>query len=210
VIVHLEPRREGLTLRERALAVALAEPLVLEAHDITIYEHDGRSILSLHLKLAPDVSIADAHAVAKLVEATLCREPGVEDVHTHLEPLEQPAVPPDMALADAHTSSPAGSRMTSAPRSRTCRTSSSTPSPDLSSERDAATQARASALRLRSAERPCVRPSTVRAVHELARRRPLADPARGGFEETRPTAGLLGELGGQFGKPTCVPPVWTA
>jgi divalent metal cation (Fe/Co/Zn/Cd) transporter len=102
VIVHLEPRREGLTLRERALAVALAEPLVLEAHDITIYEHDGRSILSLHLKLAPDVSIADAHAVAKLVEATLCREPGVEDVHTHLEPLEQPAVPPDMALADAH------------------------------------------------------------------------------------------------------------
>jgi cation diffusion facilitator family transporter len=38
VVVHLEPRLEGLDLRDRALAVALAEPLVREAHDITIYE----------------------------------------------------------------------------------------------------------------------------------------------------------------------------
>jgi cation diffusion facilitator family transporter len=96
VIVHLEPRREGLTLRDRALAVALAEPLVREAHDITIYEHDGCASVSLHLKLAPDVAIADAHDVAEHVEATLRREPGVQDVHTHLEPLEQPvAARPD-------------------------------------------------------------------------------------------------------------------
>jgi cation diffusion facilitator family transporter len=96
VVVHLEPRREGLTLRDRALAVALAEPLVREAHDITIYEHDGRASVSLHLKLAPDVSIADAHDVAEQVEATLRREPGVADVQTHLEPLEQPvAARPD-------------------------------------------------------------------------------------------------------------------
>src|SRR3954452_14314865 len=54
VVVHLEPRREGLDLRDRALAVALAEPLVREAHDIAIYEHDGRASVSLHLKLAPD------------------------------------------------------------------------------------------------------------------------------------------------------------
>jgi cation diffusion facilitator family transporter len=96
VIVHLEPRREGLTLRDRALAIALAEPLVREAHDITIYEHNGRASVSLHLKLAPEVSIGDAHDVAEHVEATLRREPGVEDVHTHLEPLEQPvAARPD-------------------------------------------------------------------------------------------------------------------
>jgi cation diffusion facilitator family transporter len=90
VVVHLEPRLEGLDLRERALAVALAEPLVREAHDIVIYHHDGRSSVSLHLKLAPDVPISEAHDVAERVEATLRREPGVEDVHTHLEPLEQP------------------------------------------------------------------------------------------------------------------------
>jgi cation diffusion facilitator family transporter len=90
VVVHLEPRRDGLDLRDRALAVALAEPLVREAHDITIYEHGGRFSLSLHLKMAPDVPLGEAHEVAERVEAALREEPGVEDVHTHLEPLEQP------------------------------------------------------------------------------------------------------------------------
>jgi cation diffusion facilitator family transporter len=96
VVVHLEPRREGLDLRDRALAVALAEPLVREAHDITIYEHDGRVSISLHLKMAADVSVGEAHEVAERVEAALRAEPGVDDVHTHLEPLEQPvAARPD-------------------------------------------------------------------------------------------------------------------
>jgi cation diffusion facilitator family transporter len=90
VVVHLEPQREGLELRDRALTVALQEPLVREAHDITIYEHDGQASVSLHLKLAPDVAIGEAHDVAERVEAALRDEPGVDDVHTHLEPLEQP------------------------------------------------------------------------------------------------------------------------
>jgi divalent metal cation (Fe/Co/Zn/Cd) transporter len=96
VVVHLEPRRDGLDLRDRALAVALAEPLVRETHDIAIYQHDGKASLSLHLKFAPDVPISTAHDVAERVEATLRAEPGVEDVHTHLEPLEAPvAARPD-------------------------------------------------------------------------------------------------------------------
>jgi cation diffusion facilitator family transporter len=96
VVVHLEPRREGLDLRDRILAIALAEPLVREAHDITIYEHDGLASVSLHLKIAPDVSVAKAHDVAERVEAALCDEPGIEAVQTHLEPLEQPvAARPD-------------------------------------------------------------------------------------------------------------------
>jgi len=96
VVVHLEPRREGLELRDRVLALALAEPLVREAHDITIYEHDGQVSVSLHIKLAPDVAVGEAHDVAERVEAALREEPGVEDVHTHLEPLEQPvATRPD-------------------------------------------------------------------------------------------------------------------
>jgi cation diffusion facilitator family transporter len=96
VVVHLEPRREGLDLRDRVLAIALAEPLVREAHDITIYEHQGRVSVSLHLKMAPDVAINAAHSVAERVEAALREEPGVEDVQTHLEPLEQPvAARPD-------------------------------------------------------------------------------------------------------------------
>ena len=91
VVVHYEPRREGLDLRDRVLATALAEPLVREAHDITIYEDAVRGAsVSLHLKMAADVAIGEAHDVAERVEAALRTEPSIDDVHTHLEPLEQP------------------------------------------------------------------------------------------------------------------------
>jgi cation diffusion facilitator family transporter len=97
VVVHLEPRRDGLDLRDRALAVALREPLVREAHDIVIYEHDGAVSVSLHLKFPRDTPLAEAHRVAERIERELRAEPGVEDVRTHLEPLEQPLA----ARADA-------------------------------------------------------------------------------------------------------------
>jgi divalent metal cation (Fe/Co/Zn/Cd) transporter len=90
VVVHLEPQREGLDLRDQALAVALAEPLVREAHDIVVYESGDRRSLSLHLKMPADLALADAHDVAERVEAELERRPRVEAVQTHLEPLELP------------------------------------------------------------------------------------------------------------------------
>jgi cation diffusion facilitator family transporter len=92
VVVHLEPRLEGLSLRDRALAAALAEPLVRDVHDIAIYRHGDRVSISLHLKMNPDVPLAEAHRVAERVEAALRAEPRVDDVHTHLEPLEGPRV----------------------------------------------------------------------------------------------------------------------
>ena len=118
VVVHLEPRRAGLDLRDRALAVALAEPAVREAHDITIYEHDGRVSLSLHLKMSPEVTVAQAHDVAERVEAALRREPGVDDVHSHLEPLEQPvAARPEQD--DAHPDAGEHERISSIVHRRT-------------------------------------------------------------------------------------------
>jgi divalent metal cation (Fe/Co/Zn/Cd) transporter len=95
VVVHLEPRREGLDLRYRTLSIALAEPLVREAHDIVIYKHAGRESISLHLKLEPDMPLAEAHDVAKRVEAALSAQPEVAEVRTHLEPLEQPLAASD-------------------------------------------------------------------------------------------------------------------
>ena len=86
VIVHLEPRRDDLDLRDRVLAAALAEPIVLDVHDIAIYKHAGRASVSLHLKLDPAVALADAHEVAERVEAAVRADPGVDDVYTHLEP----------------------------------------------------------------------------------------------------------------------------
>ncbi|MGZ6588974.1 MAG: cation diffusion facilitator family transporter, partial [Solirubrobacteraceae bacterium] len=58
VVVRLEARREGLTLRDRALAAALAEPLVRDVHDIAIYSHAGRESVSLHLKMDPEIPLA--------------------------------------------------------------------------------------------------------------------------------------------------------
>jgi divalent metal cation (Fe/Co/Zn/Cd) transporter len=88
-VVHVEPQR-GLTLRDRVLAIALSEPAVSEAHDITIFDLGDLHSVSLHLKLPADSSLATAHEVAERVEDAIGELPQVSDVRTHLEPLEQP------------------------------------------------------------------------------------------------------------------------
>jgi cation diffusion facilitator family transporter len=91
VVVHVEPRRSGLDLREHVLATALAQPLVKEAHDITIYEHlDGTLSVSLHLKFPADLDLDAALLVARRIEDAIRVLPDVSDVLTHLEPLERP------------------------------------------------------------------------------------------------------------------------
>jgi len=100
VVVHVEPRSRGLTLRDRVLAIALSEPTVSEAHDITIFDHDGQHSVSLHLKLPADSSLAAAHEVAERVELAIGALANVSDVRTHLEPLEQPIAIDPSADAD--------------------------------------------------------------------------------------------------------------
>jgi cation diffusion facilitator family transporter len=90
VVVHVEPRRRGLTLRDRVLAIALSEPSVSEAHDITIFDHGDQRSVSLHLKLPADSSLAAAHEIAERIEDAIRALPAVSEVRTHLEPLEQP------------------------------------------------------------------------------------------------------------------------
>jgi cation diffusion facilitator family transporter len=118
VVVHVEPLRDGLDLRARALAIALAEPGVQEAHDIAVYRRagDGACSVSMHLKLDAATPLAAAHEVAERIEATLRRESDVEDVQTHLEPLEEPfvatvaeddpATAPIAALVEQRTGAP--------------------------------------------------------------------------------------------------------
>ncbi|MBS1886731.1 MAG: cation diffusion facilitator family transporter [Actinobacteria bacterium] len=90
VVVHVEPLHEGIDLRARALAIALAEPAVHEAHDIAIYRRGERCSVSMHLKLDAETPLAAAHEVAERIEAALRRDADVDDVQTHLEPLEEP------------------------------------------------------------------------------------------------------------------------
>ena len=98
VVVHVEPRRRGLDLRDRILAIALAEPLVMEAHDITIFEQEQSVNVSLHLKFPADLDLRSAGEIAKRVAREICARPEVVAVQTHLEPLERPlrARPPDI------------------------------------------------------------------------------------------------------------------
>jgi cation diffusion facilitator family transporter len=102
VVVHVEPRRRGLTLRDRVLAIALSEPAVSEAHDITIFEHGDQVSVSLHLKLPADSSLQEAHDVAERVEAAIRALPRVSDALTHLEPLERPIAADPRATYDDH------------------------------------------------------------------------------------------------------------
>ncbi len=90
VVVHVEPRRRGLDLRDRVLAIALSEPLVKEAHDITIFEQPGSTSVSLHLKFPAELELREAHEIGERVEQEIRARPGVADVQTHLEPLELP------------------------------------------------------------------------------------------------------------------------
>ena len=89
MVVHVEPRRRGLDLRDRILAIALAEPLVMEAHDITIFEQGDAVNVSLHLKFPADLDLQEAEQIADRVERAICERPGVAAVQTHLEPLER-------------------------------------------------------------------------------------------------------------------------
>jgi cation diffusion facilitator family transporter len=90
VVVHVEPRSRGLDLRDRVLAIALSEPLVKEAHDITVFEQGDEASVSLHLKFPDDLGLEAAHEIAERVEREIRARPGVADVQTHLEPLERP------------------------------------------------------------------------------------------------------------------------
>jgi cation diffusion facilitator family transporter len=102
VVVHVEPQRRGLDLRDQVLAIAMSDPRVLEAHDITIFEHGDEVSVSLHLKFPPGSSLRDAHAVAERIERKIRELPRVSDVRTHLEPLEQPITPDETETETAY------------------------------------------------------------------------------------------------------------
>jgi cation diffusion facilitator family transporter len=89
VVVHVEPDEAG-GIRERAQAAALSVPRVREVHNVTVLRVEGRTEVSLHLKLPGDLSLEEAHDLAEEVERAIRGAvPEVEAVQTHLEPLAE-------------------------------------------------------------------------------------------------------------------------
>jgi cation diffusion facilitator family transporter len=92
VVVHVEPGEEDAVTRELAHAAAMRVPRVREIHNITVLSVDGRTEVSLHLKLPGELSLGEAHAVASEVERAIEEAlPVVDAVQTHLEPLAEEA-----------------------------------------------------------------------------------------------------------------------
>jgi cation diffusion facilitator family transporter len=91
VIVHVEPQRpEEVEIRERAQEAALRVPDVREIHNVNVLTVDGRTEISLHLKLPGTLSLDEAHGVAEQVERTILDAvPEATAVRTHLEPLAE-------------------------------------------------------------------------------------------------------------------------
>jgi len=99
IVVHVEPI-EVASVRERAHAAAIAEPKVREVHNIALVDVDGRTELSLHVKLPGDLSLEEAHAIAEQLEASI-REavPEIAGVQTHLEPLTESSLASEVHAA---------------------------------------------------------------------------------------------------------------
>jgi divalent metal cation (Fe/Co/Zn/Cd) transporter len=87
VVVHVEPVGGG-DLRERAHAAAIAVPSVREVHNIQLVDVNGRTELSLHVKLPGNLALDEAHEIAEQLESAICAAvPEISGVQTHLEPL---------------------------------------------------------------------------------------------------------------------------
>ena len=88
VVVHVEPTEVEGGLRERATAAAAAVPEVREVHNVRVMRLPEGYELSLHAKLARELSLDQAHdAVEQLEQRVLADVPELRMVHTHIEPL---------------------------------------------------------------------------------------------------------------------------
>ncbi len=73
----MSSRSSDAGVRERAHAAASAVAQVREVHNLFLVEVDGRTELSLHVKLPGDLPLDEAHEIAEQIETRdLRRRPG--------------------------------------------------------------------------------------------------------------------------------------
>jgi len=117
VVVHVEPGGLESGLRERVLAAALGVSHVREIHNLSVLEVDGRTEVSLHLKLPGDLTLERAHEIAESVEEAILRAvPEVEGVSTHLEPLAEESAGQEVSVDPAAVEAAVRAETGAAPR----------------------------------------------------------------------------------------------
>lgn len=88
VSFHIEPSgAEGVPTREFLRRVASRVEGVVDAHDVDIARHDGKTYVSLHIRVDPNKPLSKAHEVAeKVEEAIYMSMRDIESVFVHIEP----------------------------------------------------------------------------------------------------------------------------
>jgi cation diffusion facilitator family transporter len=85
---------EAAIASDEITQLALAVPGVMECHRVRSRGREGEVFVDLHIHVDPQLSTAEAHAIAHRVQQRLAeRDPGLVDVTIHVEPV---AAPPHM------------------------------------------------------------------------------------------------------------------
>lgn len=93
VVVHVEPLADETKVVQQVEAIALAQPVVAQIHNIFVTAHPEGLAISLHAKFPGSMPLRRAHDLAEELEQRILTEiPGVLRVDTHLEPLGEGSV----------------------------------------------------------------------------------------------------------------------
>jgi len=92
-VVHVDPVPQA----EESLAQtvgAIAAQLGLRTHNVHAHEVRGRYYVDLHVEVPADLTLDQAHDRVSRLELALRDElPEMRDIHSHIEPISEPAVP---------------------------------------------------------------------------------------------------------------------
>ncbi|MDQ3876883.1 MAG: cation-efflux pump [Actinomycetota bacterium] len=104
VVVHVEPSNSDSGLVERVQAAASRVDGIQEVHNVLVHALNERGAPSLHAtlhaKVDPGISVAEAHGLSEAVEDAVRTELGDSTrVDTHLEPMEPTAFGKDVTAA---------------------------------------------------------------------------------------------------------------
>jgi cation diffusion facilitator family transporter len=101
VVVHVEPSTQTSGLVERVQAAASRVDGVNEVHNVLVHAFSERGVTklhaTLHAKIRPGTSLAEAHDLSDRIESAVSDELGPHvRVDTHIEPLERTTVGRDV------------------------------------------------------------------------------------------------------------------
>jgi divalent metal cation (Fe/Co/Zn/Cd) transporter len=92
VVVHVDPVRPQDEILPDTVN-AIAARLGMRAHSISLREVRDHAVLDLHVEVAPQITLREAHDdVSHLEQAIRGELPHIETIHTHIEPVARPVV----------------------------------------------------------------------------------------------------------------------